>query len=391
VLTSYQFNPGANCQVCSDDFLSGTKGWRVFHLSTGSEFSVGTSSCNEYGTVLGGLGLLNADKAVKTYRLGYHTSVRIKLGFLVIDNWNGDTAYMMVDGKTVWARQVQPYEGQGGCGNSWYPELLLNVDITVEHMASTLTLTVAASIVGPGNEGESWGIQYVSVQAIANCNLCKTVSFQQGTGQTICDECGPGNFSQLSYFQDDFGPGTQISGWSVTDSFSGLAVTPTTFNCNEYFDLMGAFRIGTEAQKIYQLSGHSWVRIKLGFLVVDNWNGDLATMQVDGSTVWNRWVSPYEGSGGCLEGWYPELLLTVDITVPHTSSTLTLTIKAVQSGGGFAGEYWGISYVSVQAISECIMCPAGTFQNLTGQLNCDLCPAGTNSASGPDYNQTPPI
>ena len=74
--------------------------------------------------MLGGYGVFGKDAYVeKTFDLSgapQHSAVRVQLDFVKIDSWNGETAYLRLDGELAWSRSFWYYAGSQHCGLSDY-------------------------------------------------------------------------------------------------------------------------------------------------------------------------------------------------------------------------------------------------------------------------------
>ena len=118
--------------------------------------------------MLGGYGVIGKDAYVqKTFDLSgapQHSAVRVQLDFVQIDGWNGDTAYLRLNGELAWSQIFSGYDGSQQCGssNSAYNEQLVSVDATLYTSASNLTLRVDTNLNQPATN-EAWGIQNVRV------------------------------------------------------------------------------------------------------------------------------------------------------------------------------------------------------------------------------------
>ncbi len=160
-LCDFSFEGEGWTLVFSDDFENGVDpGWsyRATYL------------CAEWSTILGGYGNIAAGEMSITIDLHdiIHTSARIQLQYIKLDSWDGELAYVRVDGQPIWQANLYYWEGSEVCG--WYRDGWLegayddrhDIDVTLDQVAGTLLFT-AGSQLNQSPEDESFGIDNVKV------------------------------------------------------------------------------------------------------------------------------------------------------------------------------------------------------------------------------------
>lgn len=104
----------------------------------------------------------------KTYKnLGSHQFIRIVATVHFVDDWQGETAYLKVNGQYVWtdAHDQRASASQISiCGRSQYPEskFTSNVDVTLPHTTDELTIEFGSNMEA-GNEAV-FGISSIQIQ-----------------------------------------------------------------------------------------------------------------------------------------------------------------------------------------------------------------------------------
>ena len=118
--------------------------------------------------MLGGYGIFGSGAYVqKTFGLSgapAYSEVRVQLNFVKIDTWDGESAYLRLNGELVWS---QSFVGSGGgseqCGGTGMKEQLVPVDAVLHGIsASSVTVRVDTDLDSAAT-GEAWGIQDVRV------------------------------------------------------------------------------------------------------------------------------------------------------------------------------------------------------------------------------------
>ncbi len=129
-----------------------------------------TYSCGAWGTILGGYGIIaggTMDIDLSTYAIT-HTESWVELVYVALDSWDGETAYVQVDGSTLWSTAVNNHSSSYSevCGwnrgsNGSY-DSRHDVDETAAHSSGTLNFA-AGSTLNQGPTDESFGIDDVYV------------------------------------------------------------------------------------------------------------------------------------------------------------------------------------------------------------------------------------
>jgi hypothetical protein len=108
----------------------------------------------------------------KSFQLPSHTEVTVKVNFHFIDKWEGESAYMKIDGRSVWAQAYsacirlhsstcQLY-GVNVCGGDYPDRISYPVEFTGKHSESSISLEFGSNIEKDPCEA-SWGIDDVEI------------------------------------------------------------------------------------------------------------------------------------------------------------------------------------------------------------------------------------
>jgi len=127
-----------------------------------------TTNCGGWGKILGGYNVLGKGKTLeKFFKLPCSSNrVRLEFQFLRIDSWDGEEAWLKINGKEVWRKQGRHNEAgsRNICGRGW-GDSLWDVDLgqmiirkDVMHLRMGTTLNQAAN-------DESWGLRNIRVTA----------------------------------------------------------------------------------------------------------------------------------------------------------------------------------------------------------------------------------
>lgn len=101
-----------------------------------------------------------------TYALGGipHTEVSVSLDYIVIDSWDGEDAYVMLEGETLWRENFTTSTGRMNvCGGSWRDVGPQRVNVSAPHTRDELDITVDNNL-NDGYRDESYGIDNVVVR-----------------------------------------------------------------------------------------------------------------------------------------------------------------------------------------------------------------------------------
>ena len=125
-------------------------------------------SSGTFSTILGGYGIIaNGTISDTVSTLGIsHAEARLNLNYVKLDSWDGETAYVQIDGTTVWSASLYYYSGSEVCGwNRGYAGSYDDIEVVSEiasHSAATLTV-LAGSTLNQDPYDESFGIDDVEV------------------------------------------------------------------------------------------------------------------------------------------------------------------------------------------------------------------------------------
>ena len=146
--------------IYQDDFQQSTSQWSNNTIT----------SCGTFGRILGGYNVFGSGATVQSIFAGLtpHSTAKITFDFLRLDSWDGEYAYLQVNGTSVWSRQGLNSNGTMTCGREGSGTWTYGRDekwsesIQLIHTADTLTLYFYTTINQPAYD-ESWGIDNVSV------------------------------------------------------------------------------------------------------------------------------------------------------------------------------------------------------------------------------------
>lgn len=125
----------------------------------------------------------NPNSITKTWAgLVSHYATQLSVTIYKIDSWIGNTLFIMLDGTTV---QTYTFDATNGgtndlCGNptpipdalnSNFNEVVVNMNITITHSASTLTLKMISNL---NNGMGSWGIRNLNIVLLTCAASCLT-------------------------------------------------------------------------------------------------------------------------------------------------------------------------------------------------------------------------
>ena len=166
--------------VHNDSFPAHASAWLGFngtHPFHGSDHGRAVSVCGEFGTLLGGFGVLGRGGWLsRTLELRHveHSALRLQLGFVKIDSWNNEEAHLFVDDSLVWSMAFAREDGvRDACGTPqathrfgipWW-EVQVDIDITIPHSSDVATLLIATSL-DEDSTDESWGLAYLRTFAL---------------------------------------------------------------------------------------------------------------------------------------------------------------------------------------------------------------------------------
>ena len=125
-----------------------------------------TTSCSGWGTtVLGGTDGSTTDTLsidLDLYGIG-HNKIWVQLDYTAIDSWDGESASMDVDGRTLWSTTFSHTDASyDSCGDTGWPDQFERVDESTTHTASTVTLSVDNGLDQSASD-ESMGIDNLEV------------------------------------------------------------------------------------------------------------------------------------------------------------------------------------------------------------------------------------
>lgn len=298
---------------------SDMEGWNV--LSSYNKNSQVTT-CKQY-RIFGGYGVLGANSALTSViQLPPHYLVRVQFNFYKIDSWDNEAFYIYLDGLASYRAVYQYTSGQQLCGNqnaNWN-ELILPIDITMEHNAATLVVVMQTTLNEAANN-ESWGISDFKL-LIEQCPKgCVTCSNQYPSSCLL--------WNTLDNSWDTNGLLT-LNGWLI----QGAKGNQYSSNCGGV-NMIGGYNIfGKNAaikKTISNLPKHSMVMIKMQVWKLDSWDYERIDLNVDGFNVWqdnlNYWGGYHNVLCGVANTSWNEQTIDVDIAIPHTSGDITIIVS----------------------------------------------------------------
>ena len=139
--------------------------------------------------------------------LGGHGSLRIRATFFKIDGWNSKKGQLYVDGALVWESPVlsgeprvaigscvvdqQGATGGDCCGvmNYQQGDQVMSMDITVSHIAASVTLRFTSSL---DQAGDYWGVNHIKVELVSPHPSPPAPPSPPGVWSDVLDDRWPG-------------------------------------------------------------------------------------------------------------------------------------------------------------------------------------------------------
>jgi hypothetical protein len=149
------------------------------------------------------------------------------------------------------------------------------------------------------------------------------------------------------YNDEDFERG--IEGWSGAASST---------ECGAFTRILGGAGVlggGDVVSKIFNLNQvpHTKLRIEMDFIKIDSWTGETAFVYIDSEVPsWSAEMTYATGTQQCGQSHpnWNEASSHIDITLPHESNSLNVTIRTSLDQGA-ENEAWGIDNVKVYLFS----------------------------------------
>ena len=149
--------------VILEDFQGQISGWSEDDIS-----NCGTSP----DLFLGGHCKFSSEVVTKTFTLPAHTQIKFLMTFHFLDRWEGETAYLKLDGKYVWLESYQAcnnlhsslcvYKGIDVCGDDYPDRMGASVRFVGEHTSETVKVEVSTTLTRDSCE-VSWGIDDIQI------------------------------------------------------------------------------------------------------------------------------------------------------------------------------------------------------------------------------------
>jgi hypothetical protein len=142
--------------ISSENFTGGATGWSDNTTSTACAYTTET---------LGGYNLtgIGASRTKTFALLGIpHTEARVALNYYSIDSWDGEQAFVQVDGTDIFRQAFSQSAGSLRCGGGWNDRDAVAVVGVPAHTAATLTV-LASSTLDQAPSDESWSIDDVVI------------------------------------------------------------------------------------------------------------------------------------------------------------------------------------------------------------------------------------
>jgi hypothetical protein len=147
--------------IAEEDFQSGADGWSPDT----------TSRCGNSNDVLGGSEIFGQGKgSEKSFDLRglLHTEARVVLEYIKIDTWDGEEAFVELDGAKKYSQRFNTNEGMNNLCGLTTVEYVAPVDVTINHSSNQLTVRVASTLTSdspnPEDSYESFAIDNFSVR-----------------------------------------------------------------------------------------------------------------------------------------------------------------------------------------------------------------------------------
>jgi len=314
----------------------------VFPIATGwTGTSTKVTNCGNFGTMLGGYGMLKPSQGAyveKTFgNLPPHSSLRIQAKFTAIDNVNA--GLMHADGGLVWRLQI-PHHGSGAqhqCGDS-RSDFQARVDVTLSHSIDTVTIRFAGE---PGYAQAYFGIQDVVI--MTGIPLPSPPAPPSPPGIWEADDL------YTSRWPDSVPGWPNATGWygvpnpedPSSISTCGMMGTMLGGVGGPRVDWGGGMIGAWWARQFDNLPNHGVLRIQLLFIKIDMWADGYPLLLVDGVEAWGSGdlsSTPQiigNAGTGCGDTQGNEIKYTVDVSIPHSRSSVLVNVTATVTRSGW--------------------------------------------------------
>jgi len=165
--------------------IAGVKQWALWHFDgfdseeDGNWSSNERSSCNVAGdNFLGGHCRFAATNTSKRFvALPHHEKVKVRARLHFIDEWEGESLFLQVNGQTVWSQSHSwcpglfkwkcTKFGLDSCGREMPDRISVKAEAMLEHSGEDLEVSFASSL-PPGSDAcrASWGVDDVSIELL---------------------------------------------------------------------------------------------------------------------------------------------------------------------------------------------------------------------------------
>jgi len=182
--------------------------------------------------------------------------------------------------------------------------------------------TVDDGVMGSGSACPADSCLDILVDQPSSATGTYTIDFDGTATDTTCDMSTDGGGWTL-VFSDDF-ESTPHAGWS----------TSSTYACASWSTILGGYgnTAGTEIDITIDIFGvaHTEARVELEYIALDSWDGELAYVEADGTTLFSQNQNNHSSSYGEVCGWDRgyygsyDSTWTVDETITHTDDELDL-------------------------------------------------------------------
>jgi hypothetical protein len=162
--------------------------------------------------------------------------------------------------------------------------------------------------------------------------------------------------------------------------------------CADFGQVLGGYSVlggGTAVHKTFDLSvyPHDEVTVSLDFVKIDSWNGQNATLYIDGQPAWSRGFGPSDGDDICgnpsgTAGSSGEVKVAVGpIVLSHSTAALEMRIEMdahESTDSGWAS--FAIDNVRVlPQLRWSAACDRATYKGSTGNDACTPCPSNSRA------------
>ncbi|CAK92089.1 unnamed protein product (macronuclear) [Paramecium tetraurelia] len=272
--------------------------------------------------------------ATKLFQLPPHHTVSITLEFWKIDTWDDEKFFIYLD-QILGFQDIYGHGGTDICGKS-SGEFVVQINIMQPHNFQSLFILMTSNLDQQPND-ESWGIRNFKLYIYpcpSGCQICVSTDLRE--------DCIIWNNIEKSLLSVDFNS-FNFDGWTIDQGYK------FTSYCLS-IPMIGGYLLTGENSYMFKtinLSAHSQIIIQFRFIFLDSWNAKHAYLYIDNNVIWTETYDFNNRQIQDLCGWiYDDKPFNVQITMPHTGSSITLNFTT-NLNQGLQNESFGIRDIQI--------------------------------------------